>query len=147
MEKPNKLDKLLSTIVVAMDYSHDYFHFRLVVICCRQIHVFSFPHSPRRLFTCETRDNPLGLCEVSPLPSADRHILCFPAHKVGAVQLVVSLFWTTILLRQVDMISSTHLSHPFLDLIYLQAMWFFTLMEYPEFLYVAQNSRVKLVYH
>ncbi|XP_045618016.1 WD repeat domain phosphoinositide-interacting protein 4 isoform X1 [Procambarus clarkii] len=61
---------------------------RLVVVCRRQIHVFSFPHSPRRLFTCETRDNPLGLCEVSPLPSADRHILCFPAHKLGAVQLV-----------------------------------------------------------
>lgn len=77
---------------IEMVYRNGNLHFRLVVVCCRQIHVFSFPHSPRRLFTCETRDNPLGLCEVSPLPSADRHILCFPAHKVGAVQLVVSLF-------------------------------------------------------
>ncbi|CAL4160484.1 unnamed protein product, partial [Meganyctiphanes norvegica] len=61
---------------------------RLVVVCRRQIHVFSFPHTPRRLFTCETRDNPLGLCEVSPLPAADKHILCFPSHKTGAVQLL-----------------------------------------------------------
>ncbi|XP_066985367.1 WD repeat domain phosphoinositide-interacting protein 4-like isoform X1 [Macrobrachium rosenbergii] len=61
---------------------------RLVVVLRRQIHVFTFPHSPHRLFTCETRDNPLGLCEVSPFASADKHILCFPAHKLGAVQLV-----------------------------------------------------------
>lgn len=70
-------------------YIYVSYNFRLVVVCQRQIHVFSFPHSPQRLFTCETRDNLMGLCEVSPLPSADRHILCFPAHKLGAVQLVV----------------------------------------------------------
>ena len=30
-----------------------------------QIHVFSFPNKPTKLFSLETRENPLGLCEVS----------------------------------------------------------------------------------
>jgi hypothetical protein len=38
---------------------------KMVVITRTQIHVFSFPHRPTRLFSLETRDNPLGLCEVS----------------------------------------------------------------------------------
>ena len=35
------------------------------VIPRNQIHVFSFPNKPTKLFSLETRENPLGLCEVS----------------------------------------------------------------------------------
>lgn len=44
-----------------------------------------------RLFTLETRANYRGLCEVSPLVSAEKQILVFPGHKIGSVQLVVSI--------------------------------------------------------
>ena len=38
---------------------------QIVIVTRNQIHVFSFPNSPTKLFSLETRDNPLGLCEVS----------------------------------------------------------------------------------
>ena len=40
--------------------------FKIVIVTRNQIHVFSFPNSPTKLFSLETRDNPLGLCEVKP---------------------------------------------------------------------------------
>lgn len=63
----------------------------MVVALMRQIHVFSFPTPTQRLFSLETRDNPRGLCELSPLASAERQLLVFPGHKTGSIQLVVSL--------------------------------------------------------
>lgn len=57
-----------------------------------QIHVFSFPTPTERLFTLDTRANFKGLCEVTPVVSAEKQILVFPGHKVGSVQLVVSIF-------------------------------------------------------
>ena len=36
-------------------------------ICRDHITVFSFPHRPKKLFSISTRDNPRGLCEVSPM--------------------------------------------------------------------------------
>ncbi|KAF5276239.1 hypothetical protein FQR65_LT04044 [Abscondita terminalis] len=61
---------------------------KLVVALLTHIHVFSFPSPLQRLFSLETRDNPLGLCEMSPLASAEKQILIFPGHKVGSVQIV-----------------------------------------------------------
>nr|CAD7394713.1 unnamed protein product [Timema cristinae] len=61
---------------------------KLVVVLSHQIHVFSFPSPCQRLFTVETRVNSLGLCEVSPIVSAERQLLVFPGHKLGSVQLV-----------------------------------------------------------
>jgi len=61
---------------------------KIVVATLYQINVFSFPDSPRRLFTLDTRPNPLGLCEVTPILSAERHLVVFPGHKVGSVQLI-----------------------------------------------------------
>lgn len=66
-----------------------YFNFRLIVALLNQIHVFAFPTPTQRLFTLETRENYRGLCEVSPLASAEKQILVFPGHKIGSVQLVV----------------------------------------------------------
>lgn len=67
-------------------------YFRLVVALRHQIHVFSFPNPTNRLLTLETRDNIRGLCELSPMATSERHLLAFPGHKLGSVQLVVSKF-------------------------------------------------------
>lgn len=61
---------------------------RMIVALLHHIHVFSFPSPAQRLFTIETRENCLGLCEVSPIMTAERQILAFPGHKLGSVQLV-----------------------------------------------------------
>ncbi|XP_018573877.1 WD repeat domain phosphoinositide-interacting protein 4 [Anoplophora glabripennis] len=61
---------------------------KIVVALLNQIHVFSFPTPTQRLFTLETRENYKGLCEVSPLVSAEKQILIFPGHKLGSLQLV-----------------------------------------------------------
>lgn len=66
---------------------------RLVVALRRQIHVFSFPEPAQRLMTLETRDNPLGLCELAPLMTAERQLLVFPGHKMGSIQLVVNFIF------------------------------------------------------
>lgn len=57
-----------------------------------QVNVFSFPDDPVRLFTLETRNNPNGLCEVTPIIRAEKHLLVFPGHKLGSIQFVVSFF-------------------------------------------------------
>lgn len=62
---------------------------RIIVATINQIHVFSFPSPAQRLLTIETRDNPLGLCEITPIVSAEKQLLIFPGHKMGSVQLVV----------------------------------------------------------
>lgn len=59
---------------------------RLVVVLRNQVHVFSFPNNPQKLCTLDTRDNPKGLCEIS--PSIERQMLAFPGHKCGSIQLV-----------------------------------------------------------
>ncbi|XP_059474187.1 WD repeat domain phosphoinositide-interacting protein 4-like [Neocloeon triangulifer] len=61
---------------------------KLVVALRKQIHVFSFPEPAQRLMTLETRDNPLGLCELAPLMTAERQLLVFPGHKIGSIQLI-----------------------------------------------------------
>ncbi|XP_025828898.1 WD repeat domain phosphoinositide-interacting protein 4 [Agrilus planipennis] len=61
---------------------------KLVVALLNQIHVFSFPTPLQRLFSLETKENLRGLCEVTPLASAEKQILIFPGHKVGSVQIV-----------------------------------------------------------
>ena len=50
-------------------------------VCRNKIHVFSFPHAPRKMFSLDTRDNPLGLCELSPLRTGDREVMVFPGYK------------------------------------------------------------------
>lgn len=65
---------------------------RLVVALSQQIHVFTFPSPAQRLFTIETRENVLGLCEVSPFQTAERQLLMFPGHKIGSVELVVRIY-------------------------------------------------------
>lgn len=61
---------------------------KLIVALLTQIHVFSYPTPTQRLFSLETRDNPKGLCEISPLASAEKQILIFPGHKIGSVQII-----------------------------------------------------------
>ncbi|XP_052762582.1 WD repeat domain phosphoinositide-interacting protein 4-like [Mya arenaria] len=57
---------------------------RLIAVLRNQVHVFTFPNNPQKIQTFETRDNPKGLCEVSPYGSN----LVFPGHVCGSVQIV-----------------------------------------------------------
>ncbi|KAK2153074.1 hypothetical protein LSH36_308g01000 [Paralvinella palmiformis] len=59
---------------------------RLIVVLRNQVHVFTFPNNPQKLFTLDTRDNPKGLCEVS--PSLDTQLMVLPGYKCGSIQLV-----------------------------------------------------------
>jgi len=61
---------------------------KIVIVTRNQIHVFSFPNNPVKLFSLETRDNPLGLCEVSPMRCGEREVMVFPGFKAGSIQLV-----------------------------------------------------------
>jgi len=61
---------------------------KLVAVCRNKIHVFSFPNNARKLFSVDTRDNPLGLCEVSPLRTGDREVMVFPGYKTGSIQMM-----------------------------------------------------------
>lgn len=70
--------------VVAVRLKRD----RLIAVLRRQIHVFSFPHEPRKLFTLETRDNPRGLCQINSLMASERQLLVCLGHKIGSIQLV-----------------------------------------------------------
>lgn len=56
---------------------------RLIVVLRNQIHVFSFPNNVQKVCSFDTRDNPKGLCEVSPFGP----FMVFPAHVCGNVQI------------------------------------------------------------
>ncbi|KAH1028524.1 hypothetical protein HUJ05_001876 [Dendroctonus ponderosae] len=61
---------------------------KLVVVLPNRIHLFSFLQPTRELFSVETRANPKGLCEITPLQNSHRQILVFPGHKLGSVQIM-----------------------------------------------------------
>ena len=64
------------------------------LLCRDHITVFSFPHRPKKLFSISTRDNPRGLCEVSPMrlaaavPDVHSEFMVFPGYKLGSLQIV-----------------------------------------------------------
>ena len=47
----------------------------------------------------QTPSNPLGLCEITTLPNAPKRLLVAPGHKVGSVQMMVSIIIWTRLVR------------------------------------------------
>merc|ERR1719370_1582651 len=49
---------------------------------------FTFPNKSKKLFSVDTRDNPLGLCEVSPQRCGEREVMVFPGYKTGSIQMV-----------------------------------------------------------
>lgn len=59
---------------------------KIIIVLRNQVHVFSFPNNPQHLFTFQTRDNPKGLCEIS--PGHDKQILVFPGYKCGSIQIM-----------------------------------------------------------
>ncbi|GAU96607.1 hypothetical protein RvY_08033 [Ramazzottius varieornatus] len=58
---------------------------KIVCILRNQIHVFRFPNGASKIYTCETRDNPRGLCELN--TTSDRQIMAFPGVKCGTLQI------------------------------------------------------------
>lgn len=82
---PNKsvvMDITFAQPVTAVRLKKD----RLIVVLRNQIHVFSFPNNIQRLHTFGTRDNPKGLCEVSPFGSS--LVFPCPGQVCGTVQIV-----------------------------------------------------------
>ncbi|KAB7508074.1 WD repeat domain phosphoinositide-interacting protein 4 [Armadillidium nasatum] len=61
---------------------------RIVIAIKNEIYVYSFPNHTELLFSFEKLYNPKGLLELTPAPNNDRNIICFPAQKRGAVQIV-----------------------------------------------------------
>ncbi|XP_050437315.1 WD repeat domain phosphoinositide-interacting protein 4-like [Adelges cooleyi] len=61
---------------------------KLVIASINQISVFTFPVPTKHILTMETRPNPMGLCEVSPLETSEKQVLVFPGHKIGSIQLL-----------------------------------------------------------
>ena len=60
-----------------------------------QIHVFSFPNRCQKLYTLTTKDNPRGLCEISPMRLSHAggsidggEFMVFPGYKMGSLQIV-----------------------------------------------------------
>ena len=67
----------------------------LVAVCRKQLHVFSFPNRCQKLYTLTTRENPRGLCEISPLSVSSGggtidggEFMVFPGYKTGSLQIV-----------------------------------------------------------
>ena len=58
---------------------------RLIVVLRNQVHVFTFPNKPQRLFTFETRDNPKGKlidkCQL--IISHNDHMICIHNVKLN----------------------------------------------------------------
>lgn len=79
-----KLELTFSSTVLAVRIRKD----KIVVAQLTQVHVFNWPSPLQRLFTIETRENPKGLLDLSPLMSAEKQIIVFPGHKTGSVQIV-----------------------------------------------------------
>ena len=60
------------------------------LISRNMVYVSEFPGLCKFLFAIPTRDNPLGICELSPLgmSSSKLEILVFPGFKTGSVTIV-----------------------------------------------------------
>lgn len=54
---------------------------KMVVVRSRQISIYSFPGVPQLLHTIDTRLNPKGLCELSPLATSQRVIMVCEGKK------------------------------------------------------------------
>jgi len=78
------LEVTLPTPVISVRVRLD----KIVAVCRTSIHVFSYPNNPAKLFSLETRDNPTGLCEMTPGKFCEKELLVFPGFKVGSIQLL-----------------------------------------------------------
>lgn len=54
-----------------------------------QIDLFSFPVAPSHIMKLDTRPNPMGLCEVSPLETSEKQVLVYPGNKIGSIHIMV----------------------------------------------------------
>jgi len=85
------LEVTLPSPVLAVRLKRD----TLVAVCRNQIHVFSFPNRCQKLYTLTTKDNPRGLCEISPIRASHNggnmdggEFMVFPGYKTGSLQII-----------------------------------------------------------
>lgn len=78
------LEFTFSSTVLALRMRRD----KLIVAEKHQLHCFTMPNNPTKLFTVTTRDNLTSLFEVSSYTNCERQLLCFPGHKIGSIQIL-----------------------------------------------------------
>lgn len=54
--------------------------------------MFSFPTPISHIINLETRPNPKGLCEVSPLEMSEKKVLVYPGNKIGSIHILVIIY-------------------------------------------------------
>jgi len=54
-----------------------------------KISVFTFPAAIKHIINLETRPNPMGLCEITPLETSTKQIIAYPGNKIGSVHIMV----------------------------------------------------------
>ncbi|CAK8685321.1 unnamed protein product [Clavelina lepadiformis] len=59
---------------------------KIVIVLRTKVYVFTFPNNSKLMFQVDTRENPLGICQVS--PSSGKNLLAVLGHNVGSLQLI-----------------------------------------------------------
>jgi hypothetical protein len=54
-----------------------------------KISVFTFPSVVKHIINLETRPNPMGLCEITPLETSTKQIIAYPGNKIGSIHIMV----------------------------------------------------------
>lgn len=54
-----------------------------------KISVFTFPSVVKHIINLDTRPNPMGLCEITPLETSTKQIIAYPGNKIGSIHLMV----------------------------------------------------------
>ena len=84
-------DASLKTAVLDFSFSAPVLNVKLrkdllVVVLLSKLYAYSFPNDQKLLFSCTTRDNVQGICEIA--SSLDIQWCAFPGPKAGSIQLV-----------------------------------------------------------
>lgn len=61
----------------------------MIVVTMDKISVFTFPTVITHIINLETRPNPMGLCEITPLETSTKQIIAYPGNKIGSVHIMV----------------------------------------------------------
>jgi WD40 repeat protein len=61
---------------------------KLVIVTVDKISVFTFPTAIKHIINLETRPNPMGLCEITPLETCTKQIIAYPGNKIGSVHIM-----------------------------------------------------------
>ncbi|XP_060837428.1 WD repeat domain phosphoinositide-interacting protein 4-like [Rhopalosiphum padi] len=61
---------------------------KIIVVTMDKISVFTFPSVVKHIINLETRPNPMGLCEITPLETSTKQIIAYPGNKIGSIHIM-----------------------------------------------------------